>query len=83
MINPAVLAAHTAEELCYSTDFMTHYVTGVAAKLQGRPYLYDAESGQLTDAGARFVRHQVLTRHTDGMLRTYEADWVARGTCGV
>lgn len=80
MIDTDVLAVNTAEELCYSTRFMGHYIGGVVAKLANRPFLYDNESGRLTDAGARFVRHQILTRHTDGTLRQYEASWIESDT---
>jgi len=83
MVHPKTLAANLAAELAYSTDFMTHYVEGVTAKLILRPMLYDTASGELTDAGARFVRHQVLTRHADRVLRPYEADWIATKATGV
>lgn len=80
MISPRQLATGTAAELGYSDRFMQHYVTGLAEKMTERPFLYDTESGQLTDAGARYVRHTVLTRHTDGLLRGYEADWLTVNT---
>lgn len=76
MIDPVKLAQNLAAELSYSAVFLINYVAGVAAKMHGRPFMYDTESGMLTTAGARVVRHQLMERHAAGVLRTYESDWL-------
>lgn len=82
MIAPEVAASTLAADLAYSTRFMGHYVAGVVAKMHDRPFLYHTATGQLTHAGWRTVRHQVLTRHSEGLLRTYESDWITRESAG-